>query len=554
MIGAFAAFVFVMNKNSESLKKKNMEKSNSEIGIVSLQGENTYKKFNTETKIEELRLTGQDVNVLLFDNSDINKIYDEAASEAIHNQLWRMIEKKEYDFDNPLIAYNPYGINTCSIYMYFETRSDCLLRYSVTSADDTIPDFTRIMNDLNGRGYSQHEYILTGLIPGKENYIYLQLETEDGAYIDSKVYKIILPESGYGNPNVITADIGRKPENMTEGLFFVYGTNNGSVPVYDNSGYLRGEIPLINDTGVPVQISSAYMLVACSDNMLARVSRTGQVVNVYPLGNYRISGDMVYNGRGQVLAVASESGRDSLNDVIICLDIESGTVKASADMTKKIRKIYKKAKKNGVSDWIGIDSIEFINNNDLLVNASKLSSVIKLTDIMSANPTVSYIIGNRDMYDVKGLRDLLLSKSSGEESAGTDEDNNEEALIEDPFEDMNGNKTIVYEEIKESKGSGEDERTGYYYINVLNINNGSKTSCNRYLVNEDEKTYRLVSSVNVPDNSGNGSLNINKDNYVVYNSDNMILGEYSKEGKLISSYSVKADKVEKNTLKGFWFR
>ncbi len=579
MLTAFGVFLLVMGKNGTVIKQEQQAMDDSELGIVSLQDGHYFKRFNTQTKYTDLNITGDNVNVLLFDTADPANVYNTSVSGAVRSQLSRMQDKKSYDFDVPLIAYNPFGTNTCSLYFYFQTKDPCYLRYTVTVEDENVPDFVRTMNDSDGSGYCDHEYLITGLIPGTVNYINMELISEKGNHLKSKVYRISLPESAYGNAPHINADMGKNVDKISNGLFFCYGTGKKSIALYDNSGYLRGEIPLLGENSTPVCVNNADMLVAYSEEGIARISRSGQVLDSYPLGDYRLGSRMIYNTRGQILAIASDTRRRSVNDIILNIDMESGAVKVAADMKKILKKAYKQFDRTGDS-MVEIESIEYINNNDLIINSENTSSIIKLDNIMSANPTVGYIIGSKDRWNIKGYKNKLLEKQAVEDmsdgsdtdSSGTDvsgntngtgningADTERKNILEDeagvePFDDMVGNAGLMYEPVAAgADDTGNTDAAVRYYIGTMNNNNGN-TSVRKYLVNQDDMTYCLVSDMKVLQNEKGGSVYNTDGNYVVCQGKNNSFAEYGRDGSVLITYTLPAGAVVKNSMKNFWFR
>lgn len=579
MIGGFVAFLYTMGKSGEKLEEEQKARINSELGIVSLQGEQLFKRFNTQTEYVDLVVSGENANVLNPAAKTPAEVYNPDTSKNVANQLARMEDKKEYDFENPLLAINPYGTNGNSLYMYFETKSDCYLKYTITVNDENIPDFSRTMCDSDGSGYCRHEYMITGFIPGMDNYLSLELVSGGGDYVDSRIYRISVPASAYGNPVAIPAEMTKKVDNMSNGLFFCCGTGRNNIALYDNSGYLRGEIPLVEDTGIPACINEADMLIPYASNGIARLTRAGQVIGVYNTGSYVIGGKMIYNGMGQILTIASDSERKTKNDLILSIDMESGSVKVEADMQKILKKVYKKVnkgKKKPVKNWINMDSLEFINNNDLIVSTGKLSSIICLSNIMSANPTLGYIMGSKSDWNYKDYSDKLLIKQSGDGQDSIEgaegEDGNSgnaeetaapesevESILEpakeepEPFEDFRSNVGLEYEAIAGNPDDEDSDKGSRYYVSLID-NAGSTSRLRRFLVNEEERTYRLVSDRELSENSKGDTLQLNDSNSIIYNKAAASFCEYGKEGLPLITYSLPLTSVNKNSMKGFWFR
>ena len=57
----------------------------------------------------------------------------------------------------------------------------------------------------------------------------------------------------------------------------MYGCGSASIPAYDNAGYLREEIPLIENNAIGLVIGEAGMYVAPSGGCVAKLSVTGEV-------------------------------------------------------------------------------------------------------------------------------------------------------------------------------------------------------------------------------------------------------------------------------------
>ena len=76
-------------------------------------------------------------------------------------------------------------------------------------------------------------------------------------------------------------------------------------------------------------------------------------------------------------------------------------------------------------------------------------------------------------------------------------------------------------------------------------------------MNENQGTYELVWSFDVPDSSIVSSVQIVGDNYVVNSGVSNVFGEYDSEGNLIRQFgyecSLQGYRVMKDSFEGYWF-
>ena len=77
-------------------------------------------------------------------------------------------------------------------------------------------------------------------------------------------------------------------------------------------------------------------------------------------------------------------------------------------------------------------------------------------------------------------------------------------LKTDIFEERNNNVSVIDEPVA-GDGEEEDNSAGRYYISVMNNNNGD-TAYQRYMVNEDDGTYCLITEMELLQNNTGGSL------------------------------------------------
>ena len=265
---------------SESDEKKEQKMSDNEANVMNEKQKKIYEK--------------------------IKKTYNAEEQQKIADELEKKKESQEYTLSNMLIEYNPFGTNTQSLYVYFETDSAVKVSYTIHVKEDDIADFSR--NVYQDEEYQkEHEFQVIGLIPDTENTITFYITNEDG----STDTKEIVYEMGslYGEEAVqLDADVKQSADKLEDGLYVVLGNDSPSMDFmyyYDNNGVLRGEVPLLGYRSHRLIFDENSMYYSISEKKMAQVNRLGQVTKVYDLGNYKLHHDYVFDENGNMLILAA---------------------------------------------------------------------------------------------------------------------------------------------------------------------------------------------------------------------------------------------------------
>ena len=154
----------------------------------------------------------------------------------------------------------------------------------------------------------EHEFQVIGLIPDMENKVTFFLTEEDG----STDTKEIVFEMGslIGTEDVqLDTDVAGDASQLEDGLYVVLGNDSTALDFmyyYDNNGTLRGEVPLLGYRSHRLIFDKDSMYYSISETKMAQVSRTGQVTNVFDLGDYEVHHDYVFDDNGNMLILASD--------------------------------------------------------------------------------------------------------------------------------------------------------------------------------------------------------------------------------------------------------
>lgn len=515
---------------SESDEKKEQKKSDNEAYVMNEKQKKIYEK--------------------------IKKTYNAEEQQKIADELEKKKESQEYTLSNMLIEYNPFGTNTQSLYVYFETDSAVKVSYTIHVKEDDIADFSR--NVYQDEEYQkEHEFQVIGLIPDTENTITFYITNEDG----STDTKEIVYEMGslYGEEAVqLDTDVKQSADKLEDGLYVVLGNDSPSMDFmyyYDNNGVLRGEVPLLGYRSHRLIFDENSMYYSISEKKMAQVNRLGQVTKVYDLGNYKLHHDYVFDENGNMLILATDTTQDSVGDIVLKLDVNSGEVTEVLDLGDLFGEYKKTCVKNSSDelDWMHINTIQYIGNGSVLLSSRETSTIIKVDNIYDG-PVVSYMIGEKDFWKDTSYVSLLLNKKGD-------------------FTIQGGQYTITYE-------TDESLADGQYYLYMFDNNigisetrpdydwssiglkvssavDGKNSKYYKYLVDENEGTFELVDSFKVPYSGYVSSAQETGDNVLVDSGLKGTFTEYDVDHKAIVTYKMDYEKfiyrVFKYKFDGFYF-
>lgn len=512
---------------SESDEKKEQKMSDNEANVMNEKQKKIYEK--------------------------IKKTYNAEEQQKIADELEKKKESQEYTLSNMLIEYNPFGTNTQSLYVYFETDSAVKVSYTIHVKEDDIADFSR--NVYQDEEYQkEHEFQVIGLIPDTENTITFYITNEDG----STDTKEIVYEMGslYGEEAVqLDTDVKQSADKLEDGLYVVLGNDSTSMYYYDNNGVLRGEVPLLGYRSHRLIFDENSMYYSISEKKMAQVNRLGQVTKVYDLGNYKLHHDYVFDENGNMLILATDTTQDSVEDIVLKLDVNSGEVTEVLDLGDLFGEYKKTCVKNSSDelDWMHINTIQYIGNGSVLLSSRETSTIIKVDNIYDG-PVVSYMIGEKDFWKDTSYVSLLLNKKGD-------------------FTIQGGQHTITYE-------TDESLADGQYYLYMFDNNigisetrpdydwssiglkvssavDGKNSKYYKYLVDENEGTFELVDSFKVPYSGYVSSAQETGDNVLVDSGLKGTFTEYDADHKAIVTYKMDYEKfiyrVFKYKFDGFYF-
>lgn len=470
-------------------------------------------------------------------------IYDMNYQNVISRKINDLL-LDDYTADKPLIIYNPYGTNNNSVNIYFKTEKPSSVSYTVKV--DGFNDFTRTLKNNGDDNYTtNHSYQLIGFILGYTNKLELKVTDENGS---SKTYNFELDMRNLENQAKSKLDSEDKTDSeLTDGLYTVLGNDSESddfVFLYDNDGVIRGEIPIIGYRAHRILFDGDMMYFSVGESTMAAVNSLGKITNLYNLGRYHLHHDYVFDGDGNIIILASDTEADTCEDMIIRLNLESGDVDGVLDMADLFGDMRKKAilpdGENSSDDgdgldWIHLNTIQYLGNDEVVVSSRELSTIIKIDDIFDS-PKIDYLIGSEEVWKGTDEEDYLLTKDGDFKIQGGQHSVTYEKIDDDSyylylFDNNMGVSTtredIDWKEAGLENSNGRKGDTSHYY---------------KYLVNEKDRTFELVSEFDVPYSGYVSSVQEIGKTIVVDSGMACTFGEYTEDGELIKSFNMDCEK------------
>lgn len=575
MIAGMGAFLWKMNSVNRQQEKKKAALLQEEMDT-----DTKDKALEDVDKLElqTLYLSGDKKNVVTREYGSVDAIYNKAKSAAAEDMLTDIKKKRDYSEEDPLWAYNPYGTNPESLYMYFKSKGRFYCRYTVSVDDDKIPDFTRTLdNGASGNVAMEHEYQIIGLVPDKTNYLIFRLYNKKDELANTLYYKVDMPKSYSGAQTILKLEEGRSKTPLQNGLYTVFagtGTKKQAVLLYDNSGVLRGEFPT-KEIGYNMEQIYDTLVYEVDDNTLARVNELGQVVDCLEIPLHHIYGEFAYDGAGAVYVLAQPVQRSQSLGSVVKVEVNSGDVSDALDLSDipSLVKLVKRADKSGKlkgRNYMAPDSVQVTGINQLLLGSSKYSTIMKVSNVNSLMPKLDYMMTDQKLWNISGkgkamkrLRKKFLTKALADGQAEPTQAtpivnsilDSGKTTTPELFRSQYGQNALVVE-----KSSNLAE--GQYYVGMLNNNAGRGTSGQKnnsyyykYLVDESAGTYALLEKERLTWNEKGGNVTPYDESFLYCRSGDHIFEETGKDGRQIRSFHVKGTlyRVYKNDWKGFWF-
>lgn len=547
------------------------------VGVFAVTQSELKDRIWLSMNVDIVNVSGSSGEKQLWQVENEKKVsfYNLDYQETIDKKLQKLIKKKKPTKEAPLYVINPYGSNTCSVNVYFSSKE--ALKVSYTVSTEGAPDFSADLYNGTEEDYTtEHSYQMVGLLPELENQLTLHFENKDGQKTDSKPIRITMPEAASSIALQIAEVIdGESRAELSDGLFAMLGHDKAweaNTYLYDNNGWLRGELPLLGYRSDRLERVGEYLLFSYSDHDLALMDRLGKIVRKYKFNDYVMHHDYCYDEASNttfVLVSDRATEKEVVEDVVIAIDMESGEITRLLDFKDIFPEMYKLAishydttvpeAEREPLDWIHFNTIDAIsreNGTDLLLSARELSTIVRINNVFE-NPKVAYLLSEESVWEETSYKELVWERKgdfvpqAGQHTVTYMED---DTLPEGQYYIAMYNNNFAWAasrpqfdwSVYPGAGAfeGKPEDNSYYY---------------KYLVDENARSYTLVKAFPVPYSSIVSSVeDMDNGNYVTSSGKSNTFGEYDADGRLIRQYNYDSRKytyrVFKYDFENFWFK
>ena len=503
--------------------------------------------------------------------------YDENVQDRLAYTLLDLTREKTYTLGSPLAVLNPFGTGSNGLYLYFRTDAPTQVTYTVHVEDESIPDYTATVNNQGADGYSRlQEFLLVGLVPGMENTVTLSAETRQQG--TAYTFTIDMPESASGYTSQLEVEDGDVDvEQLSGGLFYAMGFGDyyGYTFFFDNEGVLRYEMVLEGYHSDRFLWDDDGSLITCvGSQKIARINRFGQVTQVYDLGQYELHHDINWGPEGTILALATDTEGETVEDQVLKIDLTTGEVSHVVDFTQVFQSYFEETRpvqatdpfglwSEGEWDWLHLNSLQYVEeDNAIIVSSRETSTIIKAT--LEEEPQILWMAGNPDFWEGTDFASYCL-EAEGDFlfQYGQHDVEQMDATQVDKLGFAPAEEGQIYLRLYNNNYYAMSSRDDFQVevpdeVSTSSTVDGEANShVYFYLVDENEGTFTLVDSFDLPYSSLVSNVQDTGDTFVVNNGVSQCFEEYDQQGQLIRQYQYSCTangyRVMKDDFAGYWF-
>ena len=378
-----------------------------------------------------------------------------------------------------------------------------MVRYTITVEDETISDHIRYVNNGQENNLAkEHEFLVEGLLPGKTNFIVMELVDSTGNTRETKNYQYTTAGSPSGIPQKITVSDGYSKSTLANGMYYVFPSGTPWIAAYDNKGILRDLIPTESFHGHRITASDDCILYQISEDKVAKVSALGRVTGVVQMKGYGKIRDFSYDGYNEVYWL----GKKKKNEYLLATSFQTGNTRVVYRFKKDIQ----------------TGSLTVPQSGSIGVVAKNPSGVIYLDAITAAKPKISFVVGKKAAW-----KKVTAKKK------------------------INDNKKFTGWNTKESMLLSQENET----IPAMLVQEENQYLAVEWQADVAKKTVQKKASATAVEAKSGSLLQKCGNNYVIVCGTAGTYLEMGSDGKAIRRYNYGSglDSVQKLTLSGMYF-
>ena len=302
-------------------------------------------------------------------------ISDMLAEIERQNQIEEMLltelNSGIYDFNNPLVVVNPYGMSPLTALVLFTSSEPMNISVHIPGKSE-LADI-----DFTFEGYNTvHEIPIYGLYPDELNTIELIAITQGGGseYVTLDITTDPLPPEL--EKNIILADLVQ-PDKYQPGFNYsfvqkcAFDVNGDYRWFFNDFGLLQA--CLYNYNGNTIFSKGSYHE---GDVLLFEANALGKIISVY-YSQYGVHHDISDIDNKNLLVTGSHG--DTVEDFIYEIDVESGEIVNVLDLKYSLQRTRTSGHSDyNTVDWFHNNAIIY-DNESIIISGARQSAVIKLS-------------------------------------------------------------------------------------------------------------------------------------------------------------------------------
>ena len=203
---------------------------------------------------------------------------------------------------------------------------------------------------------------------------------------------------------------GKSKTAVSLGFYAMFGHDKSdatNIYYYDNNGASRGLTPLNGYRTDRILTVDGNWIFSYDIDKLAVMNRLGHIVRQISLKGYELHHDFMYDAaHKKLLCLVNDKKKKTIEDVVISVDIKTKKTKKLVDFAKLMsasrkKHVQRKGGKNTYGgtelDWLHLNSLDLINDGELIVSSREESSLVKVSNIYK-KPKIKYIIHSGSLY------------------------------------------------------------------------------------------------------------------------------------------------------------